>query len=87
MIKLLGFIDLIAAFVFILVQWNIGMKIAVIAAIYLIVKSLLFIGDIASVIDLIAGIYLILVLVGVHSAFSFIFVIWLLQKGFFSLAF
>lgn len=85
MIKLLGVIDLLAAIVFILVQWDIGVKIGVIAAVYLIVKSLIFISDFTSWIDLIAGIYLVLVLLGINSTFSFIFALWLLQKGIFSL--
>lgn len=85
MIKLLGIIDLIIALIFILVQWDIGIKYAAIAAIYLIVKGIIFIFDIASVIDLITGVYLILVILGIHSAFSVIFIIWLAQKGFFSL--
>ncbi len=84
-VKLFGLIDLFAALIFILVQWDIGIKWAIIMAIYLIVKSIIFIADIASIIDLITGIYLVLVILGVHSAFSAIFIIWLLQKGFFSI--
>ena len=78
--------DLIIALIFILVQWDIGLKYAIIAAIYLIVKGIIFISDIASIIDLITGIYLVLIILGIHSSFSAIFVIWLVQKGIFSLA-
>ena len=85
MLKLLGIIDLIIALIFILVQWDIGVKYGVIAAIYLIVKGIIFIFDIASIIDLVTGVYLILVILGLHSAFSVIFIIWLIQKGIFSL--
>jgi len=85
MIKLLGIMDLIIALIFILVQWDIGLKYAIIAAIYLIVKGIIFITDIASIIDLITGVYLILIVLNIHSAFSVIFVIWLVQKGIFSL--
>jgi len=84
-VKLFGLMDLFAALIFILAQWNIGIKWGVILAIYLIVKSIIFIADIASIIDLITGIYLVLVILNIHSAFSAIFIIWLLQKGFFSL--
>lgn len=87
MIKVFGVLDLIAAIIFVLVQWGIGVKIGFFVAAYLIIKSLMFIGDIASIVDLIAGVYLVLVLLGVHSAFSVVFVLWLLQKAFFSLAF
>ncbi len=86
MIKLLGIMDLVTALMFILVQWDIGIKIGIFCAIYLIVKSIIFISDFTSWVDLVAGIYLFLILFGIHSAFSVVFIIWLLQKGFFSLA-
>ena len=73
-VKLFGLIDLFAALIFILVQWDIGIRWGVIMAIFLIVKSIIFIADIASIIDLIAGIYLVIVLLGWHSAFSVIFI-------------
>ena len=85
-VKLLGFLDLLIALIFILAQWDIGVKFAVFCAIYLILKGIVFIYDIASIVDMIAGVYLILVLLNIHSAFSFIFILWLIQKGLFSLA-
>lgn len=84
-VKLFGIMDLVAAAVFILVQWGFGANFALFVALYLILKSLLFLPDFASVIDLIAGIYLILVIYNIHDIFSTIFIIWLLQKSFFSL--
>ncbi|MBS3151432.1 hypothetical protein J4443_03585 [Candidatus Woesearchaeota archaeon] len=87
MLKLLGILDLAAAFFFVLAQWDIGLGIASFFAGYIIIKSLLFLGDFASLIDLLSGIYMFLVIYDVHSAFSLIFVLWLLQKGIFSLLF
>ncbi len=87
MLKLLGFLDLAAAVFLVLAQWDIGLGIASVLAGYIIVKSLLFIGDWASAVDLLSGIYMMLVIYNIHSAFSLIFVIWLLQKSFFSLLF
>jgi hypothetical protein len=84
-VKLFGFLDLLGAIVFVLVQWDIGISLAYIVAGYLILKSLIFIGDFSSWIDLIAGIYLLLVVFDIHSLFSIIFVLWLGQKGVFSL--
>lgn len=86
-VKLLGFLDLLAAVFLVLAQWDIGLSIAGFFAFYIILKSLLFLGDWASLIDLLAGIYMLLVIYDVHSAFSLIFVLWLLQKSFFSLFF
>ena len=84
-VKLFGLIDLLGAVIFILLQWGIGVKIGIFIAAYLIIKSLIFMRDPASWIDLIAGVYLLLVLFNIHSAFSVIFIIWLGQKAFFSL--
>ena len=86
-IKLLGFLDLLAAIFLILAQWDIGLSIASFFAFYIVIKSLLFIGNWASLVDLLAGIYIFLVIYDMHSAFSLIFALWLLQKSFFSLFF
>lgn len=87
MLKLLGALDFVAALFLILAQWDIGLAIASVLAMYIIVKSLLFFGDWASFVDLAAGIYMFLVIYDVHSALSLIFALWLLQKSFFSLFF
>tara|TARA_Y100000310_G_C20633538_1_gene789959 strand:- start:1420 stop:1686 length:267 start_codon:yes stop_codon:yes gene_type:complete len=84
-VKLFGLMDLFAALLFISLQWGIGKGVAIFVAVYLVVKSLIFIGDITSWIDLVAGIYLFLVIYEIHSFFSFLFILWLLQKAFFSL--
>ena len=85
MLKLFGGLDLLAAVFLVLAQWDFGLSIATFLAGYLILKALIFITNWSSWIDLLAGVYLILVVQDVHSAFSLIFTIWLLQKGFFSL--
>ncbi len=85
MLKLLGALDLIAVVFFILAQWGVGLSVAPFFAFYIIIKSLLFFGNWASFVDLLSGGYMLLVIYGVHSAFSLIFILWLLQKSFFSL--
>lgn len=85
-LKLFGLMDLIAAAVFLLAQWSFGVNIALLIAGYLILKSLLFLPDFASVIDMMGGAYLLLVIFNIHSIFSALFVLWFLQKGIFSLA-
>ena len=87
MLKLLGILDLIAAVFFILAQWSIGLAVAPFLAFYIIIKSVLFLGNWASIVDLLSGIYMLLVVYDIHSAFSLIFIIWLLQKSFFSIVF
>ncbi|MAG52744.1 MAG: hypothetical protein CMH62_02160 [Nanoarchaeota archaeon] len=86
-VKLFGAMDLIAAVFFVLAQWSIRLNVAIIIAAYLIIKSVIFLGDLASFIDLIAGVYLLLVVFDVHSMLSLVFAIWLFQKAFFSLFF
>ena len=84
-VKFLGVMDLVIAFMFIIAQWGFGYHVGLVLAIYVILKSLLFMPNIASVIDLIGGIYLLLILFGIHHVFAVLFLIWFLQKGFFSL--
>ena len=85
MLKLLGFLDLLAVVFYILAIWNFAGNIPLIFAIYLIIKSLLFITDWVSMVDLVAGIYLLLIVFNVHSVFGIVFVLWLLQKAVISL--
>ena len=87
MLKLFGSLDLLAAVFLVLAQWDVGLGIATFLAFYIIGKSILFIGNWASLVDLLAGIYMFLVIYDIHFAFSLIFVLWLLQKSFFSLFF
>ncbi|MEK6856813.1 MAG: hypothetical protein AABX49_02240 [Nanoarchaeota archaeon] len=87
MLKLLGVLDLITAVFFILAQWDVGLGVAEVLAFYILIKSILFFGDWASFIDLLSGAYLLLLVYDIHSAFSLVFILWLLQKSFFSIFF
>lgn len=91
MIKILGIIDLLAAFFFLFNLW-LGRffpdKLVLIFALIILIKGIIFIliADFASAIDVIAGIVIILSL-NMHIPFilSALVVVFLLQKGFFSL--
>jgi len=86
LLKIFGLMDLCAAVVLILVKWGIGISFGWIFAIYLLIKSLVFLYDFASVIDLLtAGVFL-LAVSGHYFSFTWIFSLWLLQKALFSLA-
>lgn len=87
LLKFFGLMDFIAAASFILAQWGIGSNFVLIIGIYVILKSLIFLPNFTSAIDLIGGIYLLLIIYGVHDVLSVIFILWFLQKSFFSLAF
>ena len=84
-VKFLGVMDIIAGITFILAQWNFGYYVGLILAIYIVIKSLIFITDFASIIDLIGGVYLLLIIFGIHEIFAVVFLLWFVQKGFFSL--
>ena len=85
-LKLLGIFDILAGISLILLNVNLPlMKFVWIFAIYLIIKGIVFIKDIGSLIDLVAGIFIILAIYNILTSFSWIFVIWLIGKGFFSL--
>ncbi len=80
-VKLLGLIDLLAAVFIILLRFNIGNKIAFVIAIILLIKSIIFLTSFTSWIDIISGIFLILAVYGHYYFFTWIFALWLFQKG------
>lgn len=84
-VKILGIIDILIALTFVIAQWNFGYYLGLVLAIYIIIKSLIFITDFASAVDLIGGIYLLLIVFNIHHIFAVVFLLWFLQKGFFSL--
>ncbi len=87
LLKFFGVMDFIVAASFILAQWGVGSNFVLIMGIYVILKSLILLPNFTSAIDLIGGIYLLLIIYGVHDVLSVIFILWFLQKSFFSLAF
>ncbi|MDI6738443.1 MAG: hypothetical protein QME12_08110 [Nanoarchaeota archaeon] len=81
LIKILGTLDIISAAVLLLLRWDMGHIPGVILGIYLLVKSLYFLTDVSSIVDIGAGIFLILAALGFYHVIAYIFVLWLLQKG------
>lgn len=72
--------------IFLILLWfKVGLGIALFFAIFLICKGLLFLGDISSVIDIVSGVIFIFAALGIYNLFTWLAVIWLLQKGAFSL--
>tara|TARA_Y100000034_G_C6909095_1_gene422962 strand:+ start:105 stop:371 length:267 start_codon:yes stop_codon:yes gene_type:complete len=84
-IKLFGVMDLLAAILLIFLKYAIGQNIAYIFIIYLIVKGLLFFGDFNSIMDIICGIFMFLAVQRSFTIITWILVVFLLQKSFFSL--
>ena len=84
LVKLLGILDLLAAIFLILLRWGIGSDVGLVIGILLGIKSLIFLSNWASIVDLISVVILILAALGHYYYFSWLFSIWLLQKAFFS---
>ena len=83
--KLMGILDILFAFSLILIKLDIGLKFLLILTILVAIKALIFFSNIASIIDLVCVI-IVIVSFFVGSNFLLILVfIWFLQKGLFSL--
>ncbi len=83
--KLLGIIDFLAALSIILLKFNVAESFAIVIALMLLVKSILFISDIVSIIDIGAVVFIILAIFGIFNIVTWIIFFWLLQKAIFSL--
>lgn len=87
LVKLFGFLDFMSAFHLILLKWGLwNGEIAWIVAGLLLIKSAVFMtmNDVVSVVDFLAVVALVLALIGYYTPFNWIFILWLLQKSFFS---
>jgi hypothetical protein len=84
--KILGFADLFTGIMVVLFQYNIiPGQLVFSLAFYLILKAIIFFGDFMSMIDGIAGLYMLLMLLLKIEVVSVIFAIYLTLKGLWSL--
>jgi hypothetical protein len=88
LVKLMGIMDLLSAVAVIMLHYDffITWRIGLIFAAYLILKGWLFRSDIASLLDLLCGIYLFIMLLGFTTFLSWVVAVYLFQKAVFSLA-
>lgn len=85
-VKLFGLLDIIAGIILVYLSFN-NSSLASFFVIYLLLKGLLFYGGFASIMDILAGIFIGLAAMGNFYSLSWLFVIWLIQKGILSLLF
>ncbi|MDD4878301.1 MAG: hypothetical protein PHO02_04675 [Candidatus Nanoarchaeia archaeon] len=85
LIKILGILDILSAATLLLLRWDMGHILGIILGLYLLVKSMYFLTDVSSIVDIGAGIFLILAALGFYHVITYIFILWLLQKGLSSL--
>lgn len=84
--KLLGIIDVIAASFLVLAGFDIVFtSIFILVTVLLLLKSLIFITNWTSWVDLLIVVFMILILFNFYTVFNLLFAIWLLQKGILSL--
>ena len=86
MLWLLGLLDLLSGITLIMLRFNIGEFFAWFFVIYLIIKSAIFFTNFVSLVDVFAAIMFVLAIYGIYNALTWVAVIWLLQKAFFSMA-
>jgi hypothetical protein len=78
----LGALDFSAAVILFLLKFFPSLKLPAIAlALLIIIKSIIYFFDIASIVDIIAGIIIIVAAFGYYPLATYAIVIWLLQKG------
>lgn len=83
LIRLLGLLDFIAAAALFIMKYHILASFGVILGLYLIIKGVIFFSTV-SIVDILAGVMLILAALGTYMPFNWIFVLWLAQKSIFS---
>jgi len=85
-LKLFGLLDLMAAGALLFLIFGVGEVFAITLAIYLFIKGLFFLPDPSSFLDLLGGFYIAIFILGIGFSFlNWFFIIWLAQKGVFSL--
>lgn len=79
---LLGFVDVIVGALMLATHLNFlhEWRLAIMGSIYLIAKSLVLRGSLLSVLDILAGIYFILIMLGVRTFLVYVFLIILIYK-------
>ena len=83
-VKLFGLLDILAGISLFLLKFGFLKYFALVLAIYLIIKGIVFFGF-PGVIDILSGIVIIIAMFGVFNVVYYIFIIWLVQKGLLSL--
>lgn len=83
--KFFGILDILAGIIIILLKFGFMENIGILLAVYLGLKGFFFINNLASIIDLITAVFLLLAALNIYFSFTWIFSLWLFQKGIFSL--
>ncbi|MFH1210012.1 MAG: hypothetical protein V1663_04455, partial [archaeon] len=75
----------VTGFCLVLLKFNLLKQFALIMAFLLLIKSLMFLGNLVSFIDIFCVIVIVFAFMGFYGVITWIVVVWLIQKGIFSL--
>jgi hypothetical protein len=78
-------LDILAGLVIILLKFGFLQNVGLLLAVYLGMKGLFFINNLASIVDFVTAVFLLLAAVDIYFSFTWLFSLWLFQKGIFSL--
>lgn len=81
---ILGLLDIISGILLFFARHEIMVWMATLCALLVILKGVIFIKSIPSIIDIGSGIVILLVAGGINVPYYWLFGIWLIQKGVFS---
>ncbi|MBN1645636.1 hypothetical protein JW868_01200 [Candidatus Woesearchaeota archaeon] len=85
MIKIMGTLDAVVAIIMLLELWDVSpWRLSLTAAFYLIFKGIAFRGSWMSTMDIAWGVYIILMMLGVHFFMTWVFLVYGVYKLFFS---
>lgn len=82
---LLGVLDLLAGISLVILRFFPAPTLGLLFGSYVLLKGLIFFRGLVGAMDILAGVFLFLATQGVYNNLTWIFAVWLLQKGFFSL--
>jgi hypothetical protein len=86
LLKIMGLMDILAGITLILYHYElIPLRFLLASLLYLLIKSIIFIGDLASAIELGISMYFIIIIFFPITIFTYIAAIYLFQKGLTSL--
>lgn len=80
-VKLFGILDFISAITLLGLQFNALDVLAIPMIVYLLVKGIIFIKDPLSIIEIIIAIYTIILLTGIKTHLTYLFIVYLLYKA------
>ena len=84
-VKLLGLVDLLAALSLFMLKYNMFKSFALILGLIVLFKSIIFLDLFMTSMDIFSFLFIILGYFGIFNIFSWIAIVWLVQKGFSSL--